>query len=55
VAAPATPISAATEQQHHENDNEDKLHWNSPPAPTAGFTARQTIQPPVQAFVPGNL
>jgi hypothetical protein len=30
VAATPTPISAATEQQHHDNNNQDQFHRNSP-------------------------
>jgi hypothetical protein len=35
VAAPPAPISAATEQQQHDNDNQDHFHRNSPLTPTS--------------------
>jgi hypothetical protein len=30
MASTATPVSAATEQEHYQNDNEDHFHGNSP-------------------------
>src|ERR1700752_1409294 len=35
VAAPPTPISAATEQQQHDHNNQDQFHRNSPLTPTS--------------------
>jgi hypothetical protein len=35
VTAPPTPISAATEQQQHDNNNQDQFHRNSPLTPTS--------------------
>jgi hypothetical protein len=26
----ATPVSAATEQEHYQNNNQDQFHWISP-------------------------
>jgi hypothetical protein len=30
MASTATPVSAATEQEHNQNDNQDHFHGNSP-------------------------
>jgi hypothetical protein len=35
VAATPAPISAATEQQQHDNNNQDQFHRNSPLTPTS--------------------
>jgi hypothetical protein len=35
VAATATPVSSAAEQQHEYDDNQDHLHWKPP---FRGFT-----------------
>jgi hypothetical protein len=43
VAATATPISATTEQQYDDENDQDQFHWNLPLTQTAGFTARQRI------------
>lgn len=37
VASTATPVSAATEQQHEHNDNQDQFHGISPLTATASF------------------
>jgi hypothetical protein len=51
VAATPTPISAATEQQHHDNNNQDQFHRNSPLTPTSVRRALKH-QRRLQAIVP---
>jgi hypothetical protein len=51
VTAPPTPISAATEQQQHDNNNQDQFHRNSPLTPTSVRRAPR-IQRRRQAIVP---
>ena len=51
MAAPPTPISAATEQQQHDNNNQDQFHQNSPLTPTSVRRAPR-IQRRRQAIVP---
>src|SRR6478752_2915066 len=58
MAAPATLISAATKQQHHENDNQDQFHRNSPPAPAAVSPRTNGLNRPFSPLFPtkpGNL
>jgi hypothetical protein len=57
VAATPAPISAATEQQQHDNNNQDQFHRNSPLTPTSvrrapkystapsGYCSRQSRKP----------
>jgi hypothetical protein len=35
VAVPPTPVSAATEQQQHDYNNQHQFHRNSPLTPTS--------------------
>jgi hypothetical protein len=42
VTATATPIAAATEQHHHQNDNQDQFHGSSPVTVVALFAANRT-------------
>jgi hypothetical protein len=42
VTATASPVSAATEQQHHHNDNQDQFHGASPLMAVALFAANRT-------------
>jgi hypothetical protein len=37
MASSATPVSAAAEQQHQDNDNEDQFHGTSPLKLMASF------------------
>jgi hypothetical protein len=39
VTSTATPVSAATEQEHYQNDNQDHFHGNSPLMAMALFAA----------------
>jgi hypothetical protein len=43
MASTATPVSAATEQEHYQNDNQDHFHVNSPLIATALFGAYQAF------------
>jgi hypothetical protein len=52
MAATATPVSAATEQEHYHNDNQDQFHGNSPLMAMAFFAAYQSIQQRLQSIVP---
>jgi hypothetical protein len=51
VAASPTPIPAATEQQHHDNNNQDQFHRNSPLTPT-GIRWAPKKQRRLKAIVP---
>jgi hypothetical protein len=51
VAATPTPITAATEQQHHDNNNQDQFHRNSPLTPT-GIRWAPKKQRRLKAIVP---
>jgi hypothetical protein len=51
VAASPTPIPAATEQQHHDNNNQDQFHRNSPLTPT-GIRWPPKKQRRLKAIVP---
>ena len=48
----ATPVSAATEQEHQHNDNQEHFHGISPLMATALFAGCPSIQRPVQCIVP---
>jgi hypothetical protein len=52
MASTATPVSAATEQEHYHNDNQDQFHGNSPLMAMALFAAYQSIQQRLQGIVP---
>ena len=52
MASTATPVSAATEQEHYQNDNQDHFHGNSPLMAMALFAAYLGIKRPLQRFVP---
>jgi hypothetical protein len=52
MTSPATPVSAATEQEHYHNDDQDQFHGNSPLMAMALFAAHQNIQQRVQSIVP---
>jgi hypothetical protein len=52
MASTATPVSAATEQEHYHNDNQDQFHGNSPLMAMALFAAYQSIQQRLQSIVP---
>jgi hypothetical protein len=41
MTSTATPISAATEQEHYHNNNQEQFHGISPLVPTALFVAYQ--------------
>jgi hypothetical protein len=43
MTSTATPISAATEQQHYQNDNQDQFHGISPLTAMAFFAACQAF------------
>jgi VanZ family protein len=47
-----TPISAAAEHEHYQNDNQDQFHGISPLMATALFAACLSIQRPLQCIVP---
>jgi hypothetical protein len=42
VTATTSPVSAATEQHHHQNDNQDQFHGVSPLMVVALFAANRT-------------
>jgi hypothetical protein len=48
MASTATPVSAATEQEHYHNDNQDQF----PLMAMALFAAYQSIQQRLQSIVP---
>src|ERR1700687_3165421 len=48
----ATPVSAATEQEHQHNDNQDQFHENSPLTAIALSAAYPGIQRRLQGIVP---
>jgi hypothetical protein len=52
VTSTATPVSAATEQQHQHNDNQEQFHGTSPLMAMALFAAHLSIQPRLQGIVP---
>jgi hypothetical protein len=54
MTATAAPISAAAEQQHQHNDNQDQFHWISPLMPMALFARHLSIQRRIQTIVPGS-
>jgi hypothetical protein len=43
MTSTATPISAATEQEHYQNDNQDQFHGISPLTAMALFAAYRTF------------
>jgi hypothetical protein len=43
MTATATPVSAATEQEHYQNDNQDHFHGNSPLMAMAIFAVYQAF------------
>jgi hypothetical protein len=52
MTSTATPVSAATEQEHYHNNNQDQFHGNSPLKAMALFAAYQSIQQRLQSIVP---
>jgi hypothetical protein len=52
MTATATPVSAAAEQEHYQNDNQDQFHGISPLMATALFVAHLGIQRRLQSIVP---
>jgi hypothetical protein len=52
MTSTATPVSAATEQQHDHNDNQNQFRGNSPLMAMALFAACQSIQQRLQSIVP---
>jgi hypothetical protein len=52
MTATATPVSAAAEQEHYHNDNQDQFHGISPLMATALFVAHLGIQRRLQSIVP---
>jgi hypothetical protein len=53
MTSAATPISAATEQEHHYNDDQDQFHGISPLLATALFDLpRLSVQRRLQSIVP---
>jgi hypothetical protein len=52
MASTATPVSAATEQEHYQNDNQDHFHGNSPLMAMALFFRVASIQRRLQSIVP---
>jgi hypothetical protein len=54
MASTATPISAATEQKHYQNDNEEQFHGISPLMAMALFAAYLSIQRRLQSIVPNK-
>jgi hypothetical protein len=55
MTSTATPVSAATEQEHYHNDNQDQFHGNSPLMAMALFAAYQSIQQRLQNIVPDSV
>jgi hypothetical protein len=54
MTSTATPVSAATEQEHYHNDNQDQFHGISPLMATALFAAYLRIQRRLQSIVPAK-
>jgi hypothetical protein len=52
MTSTATPVSAAAEQEHYYNDNQDQFHGISPLMATALFAAYLNIQRRLQDNVP---
>jgi hypothetical protein len=52
MASTATPVSAATEQEHHQNDNQDHFHGNSPLMAMAIFAAHLEFNGVFRALFP---
>jgi len=52
MTSTATPVSAAPEQEHYHNHNQEQFHGISPLVPTALFAAYLSIQRPLQCIVP---
>jgi hypothetical protein len=55
VAAPPAPISAATEQQHYDKNNQDQIHRDSPLTQTAVFTARRAFNGALTLLFPTDV
>jgi hypothetical protein len=54
MTSTATPVSAAAEQEHYHNDNQDQFHGISPLMATAFFAAYLNIQRRLQNIVPNK-
>jgi hypothetical protein len=52
MTSAATPVSAASEQEHYHNDNQEQFHGISPLMATALFAEYLSIQRPLQCIVP---
>jgi hypothetical protein len=52
MASTATPVSAATEQEHDQNDNQDHFHGNSPLMAKHYLPRTLRIKRRLQRFVP---
>jgi hypothetical protein len=52
MTSAATPVSAAAEQEHEHNDNQDQFHDISPLMAAALFAEHLSIQRPLQFIVP---
>jgi hypothetical protein len=52
MTSTATPVSAATEQEHQHNNNEDQFHGNSPLMTTALFAAHQIFNGVLKVLFP---
>jgi len=52
MTSTTTPISAAAEHEHYQNDDQDQFHGISPLMATALFAACLSIQQPLQCIVP---
>jgi hypothetical protein len=54
MTSTATPVSAAAEQEHYHNDNQDQFHGISPLMATAFFAAYLSVQRRLQNIVPNK-
>ena len=48
----AAPVSAAAEQEHQHNDNQEQFHGISPLMASALFAEYLSVQRPLQCIVP---
>jgi hypothetical protein len=57
MTATATPVSAATEHEHYQNDNQDQFHGISPLTGRHNWprTAYLSFQRSLQSIVPDNV
>jgi hypothetical protein len=52
MTSATTPISASTEQEHYQNDNQDQFHGISPLMAAGIIAAYLSIQRRLQSIVP---